>query len=118
MTGGWGLELHYFHLPYLTDGSLIEQLWIYFVALANLYFLGCAIGSIYQRFGRAGTLMFFLIVFLLLSIFSLVWTYLRWWGAFFHWFGQFTAFELALLLLPLTAFYLLVSYLLLRRAVA
>jgi hypothetical protein len=86
--------------------------------MANLYFLGFVIGSIYRRFGRGGTLLFFLIVFLLMSIFWLVWTYVRWWGAFFQWFSQFTAFELALLLLPLTAFYLLVSYLLLRRAVA
>jgi hypothetical protein len=118
VTGGWGVELHYFHLPYLNDGSLIEQFWISFVFMANLYFLGFVIGSIYRRFGRAGTLLFFLIVFLLMSLFWLVWTYVRWWGAFFQWFSQFTAFELALLLLPLTAFYLLVSYLLLSRAVA
>jgi hypothetical protein len=63
-------------------------------------------------------LFFLLIVFLLISLFSLVWTYFRWWDALFAWFSQYTAFELALLLLPLTAFYLLVSYLLLRRAVA
>ncbi len=118
VTGGLGVELHYFHEPYLNDGSLIEQLCISFVVTANMYFLGFVIGSIYRRIGRTGTLIFFLIVFLLMSIFSLVWTYLRWWGAFFHWFSQFTAFELALWLLPLTAFYLLVSYLLLRRAVA
>ncbi len=117
-TGGWGLELSYFPLPYLTDGSLIEQIWIYFVVLANMDFLGCVIGSIYQRFGRAGILLFLLVVLLLLSLFVLVWTALRWWGAFFAWFSQYTAFELALLLLPLTAFYLLASYLLLRRAVA
>jgi hypothetical protein len=118
VTGGWGVELHYFHLPYFNDGSLIEQFWVYFVVLANMYFLGFVIGSIYRRVGGAGTLIFFLVVFLLMSIFSLVWAYLRWWGAFFQWFSQFTAFELALGLLPLTAFYLLVSYLLLRRAVA
>ena len=29
-------------------------------------------------------------------------TYLNQWGAFFSWFSQFTAFELALLLLPVT----------------
>jgi len=83
-----------------------------------MYFLGFVISSIYQRFGRVGTLIFVLTVFLLMSLFSLVWTYLRWWGAFFAWFSQFTAFELALGLLPLTALYLLASYLLLRRAVA
>ena len=115
-TGGWGLELSYFHLPYLNDGSLIEQIWIYFVVLANMDFLGCVIGSIYQRFGRAGILIFLLVVLLLLSLFSLVWTALRWWGALFQWFSQFTAFELALGLLPLTALYALVSHALLRRA--
>jgi hypothetical protein len=118
VTGGWSIELYYFHLAYFNDGSLIEQFWVYFMVLANLYFLGFVVGSIHQRFGRAGTLIFLLIVFLLISLFSLVWTYLRWWGALLHWFSQYTAFELALLLLPLTVFYLLASYLLLRRAVA
>lgn len=118
VTGGWGMGLHYFHQPYLNDGSFIEQFWVYFVLLANMYFLGFIISSIYQRIGRVGTLIFLLIVFLLISLFSLIWTYLRWWGTFFHLFNQFTAFELAFGVLPLTILYLLVSYLLLRRAVA
>ncbi len=117
VTGGWGIELSYFHLPYFNDGSLIEQFWVYFVVLASMYFLGFVVGSISQRFGRVGTVMFVLTVLLLTSLFALVWTYLRWWGAFFAWFSQFSASELALGLLPLTAFYLLASYLLLRRAV-
>jgi hypothetical protein len=45
-------------------------------------------------------------------------SYLSGWGAFIAWFGQHTAFELALRLLPLTAIHLLAAYLLLRRAVA
>jgi hypothetical protein len=67
-TGGWGLELSYFHLPYLNDGSLIEQLWIYFVVLANMYVLGSVIGDISQHFGRTGIVLFLL----LLSLFALV----------------------------------------------
>lgn len=118
VTGGWKIDLHYFHLPYFNDGSLIEQFWVYFVILANMYFLGFAIGSLSQRFGRIGIVIFVLTTLLLLSLFSLALTYVRWWGAFFAWFGQFTAYELALGLLPLTAFYLLASYLLLRRAAA
>jgi hypothetical protein len=118
VTGGWGIELHYFHLSYFNDGSLIEQLWVYFLVLASMYVLGFAVGSISQRFGRVGTVTFVLTVLLLMSLFALVWTYLRWWGAFFAWFSQFTAFELALGLLPFTALSLLASYLLLRRAVA
>jgi hypothetical protein len=118
VTRGWGIELHYFYLPYFNDGSLIEQFWVYFLILANMYVLGFAVGSISQRFGRVGTVTFVLTVLLLMSLFALVWTYLRWWRAFFAWFSQFTAFELALLLLPVTALSLLASYLLLRRAVA
>lgn len=118
VTGGWNIELYYFHLPYFNDGTLIEQFWVYFVLLTNMYFLGFVVGSISQRFGRVGTVIFVLTVLLLLSLFSLVWTYFRWWDAFFAWFSQFTAFELALGLLPLTVLYLLASYLLLRRAVA
>jgi hypothetical protein len=117
-TRGWGASLYYFHLPYFSDGSLIEQLLAHFMLLANLFFLGFVIGSIYRRLGGIGTLIFYIIVFLLASSFSLVATYLRWWGALFHWFGQYTAFEFALWLIPITAFYLLVSYLLLRRSVA
>lgn len=118
MTRGWGIGLYYFHLPYFNDGSLIEQFWVYFMILANMYVLGFVVGSISRRFGRVGTVLFVFVVLLLLSLFALVWTYLRWWGAFFAWFSQFTAFELALWLLPFTALYLLASYLLLRRAEA
>jgi hypothetical protein len=118
VTGGWNIELYYFHLPYFNDGSLIEQFWVYFMVLANMHFLGCVVGSIFLRFGRVGTVIFVLTVFLVISFFSLVWTYLRWWGALFAWFSQFTAFELALGLLPCTALFLLALYLLLRRAVA
>jgi hypothetical protein len=118
VTAGWGIDLHYFYLPYFNDGSLIEQFWVYFVVLASMYVLGFAIGSIHQRFGRVGTVTFVLTVLLLTSLFALVWTYLRWWGALFRWFGQYTAFELTLGLLPFTVLSLLAAYLLLRRAVA
>lgn len=118
VTGGWNIDLHYFHLPYFNDGSFIEQFWVYFAVLANIYFLGFVTGSISQRFGRIGTVIFLLTTVLLLSLLSLVLTYVRWWGAFFAWVSQFTAYELTLGLLPLTALYLLASYLLLRRAAA
>jgi hypothetical protein len=73
VTGGWGIELHYFYLPYFNDGSLIEQLWVYFVVLVSMYILGFAVGSISRRFGRVGTVTFVLTVLLLTSLFALVW---------------------------------------------
>lgn len=112
----WGVDVHFFHLPYMSDGSLIEQFWVYFVPLAHLYFLGFAIGSIYRRFGGAGMLTFFGIVFLLASAAALLLTYSNQWGTLFAWFSQYTAFTWACWLVPLTLIYALIAYALLRKA--
>jgi len=56
------------------------------------------------------------IVFLLLSVFVLVSSAWRWWGAIFGWFAQQTAAELGLWLVPLIVFFALAFYALLRKA--
>ncbi len=108
----WGVGLHFFHLPFFSDGSPLRQFcwsyyhdmscaqsdpnylsggsplgqfWVYFVLLLFLYLLGLLLGSIYQCFGRMGEYVFFGIAFLLLSVFFLVSTYWHWWGAIFGW---------------------------------
>src|SRR5437879_6352220 len=75
----WGVNLHFFHLPFFSDGSPLRQFcwsyyhdmycaqsdpnylrggwslgqfWVSFVFLLFLYLLGLVLGSIYQRFGR------------------------------------------------------------------
>lgn len=113
---GWGVGVHFFHLPYLNNGSLFEQFWVYFVPLVCLYFLGFVIGCIYRRFGSTGMWIFFSLAVLLVSAFTLIYTYLRWWGTLFTWLGQFSAFEFALWMAPLSTVYVLVSYVLLRKA--
>lgn len=113
---GWGVGVHFFHLPYLNNGSLLEQFWVYFVPLVSLYFLGFAIGCIHRRFGSTGMWIFFGLAVLLASAFTLISTYLRWWGMLFAWLSQFSAFEFALWMVPLTAVYALISYALLRKA--
>jgi hypothetical protein len=74
------------------------------------------LGSIYQRFGRTGEYIFFGVAFLLLSVFLLVSTYWHWWGTIFGWLAQQSAATLGLWLVPLMAFFALVSYALLRKA--
>ena len=51
-TNSWGTGLHFFHLPYLSDGSFMEQLWVYFASFLHLYLFGSVIASIYLRFHR------------------------------------------------------------------
>jgi hypothetical protein len=136
----WGVNLHFFHLPFFSDGALLrqfcwgdtqcaqsdpnylsggsslQQFWVSFVLLLFLYLLGLLLGSIYQRFGRTGELLLFGIAFLLLSVFVLLSTYWHWWDAIFGWFARQSAATLGLWLVPLMACFALVSYLLLRKA--
>jgi len=139
----WGVNLHFFHLPFFSDGSPLRQFcwsyyhdmscaqsdphylrggwplgqfWVSFVLLLFMYLLGLLLGSIYQRFGRTGEYIFFGIAFLLLSVFLLLSTYWNWWGAIFGWLAQQSAAILGLWLLPLMACFALVSYALLRKA--
>ena len=139
----WGVGLHFFHLPFFSDGSSLrqfcwsyyhdlscaradpsyfrggsswQQFWVYFVLLLFMYLLGLLIGSIHKRFGRAGEYIAFVIAFLLLSVFALLSTYWRWWGAIGGWFVQQSAATLGLWLLLPIAFFALVSYALLRKA--
>lgn len=116
ISGSWGVSLHYFRLPYLNDGSLIEQFFIYFTLMMNMLFLGFAIASIFLRFGRSGLLVFFGVVFVIMTAVSFVLTYFEKWGTFFHWVAGHSAFALSLWMIPVLLLYMIVSYLLLKRA--
>lgn len=116
LTGGWGLGLHFFHLPYLNDGTVIEQLLIYFLGMLHMFFLGFVVSSIFRRFGRSGLFISSAVMFILYSISGLVITYNHWWGHLFNWFAEHTAFGLALWSLPLTILYAFLSFLMLRRS--
>ena len=116
LTRGWGIGLHFFYLPYVSDGPFGRPLGIYFVVLLHMYVLGFVIGSIFQRFGRAGMYVFFTIVFLLCSVGTVILTYFRWWGRLFGSLAGQSAFTIALWLVPLIAVYAFISYLLLRKA--
>ncbi|MBV9615792.1 MAG: hypothetical protein JO011_08445 [Ktedonobacteraceae bacterium] len=139
----WGVGLHFFHLPFFSDGSplqrfcwsyyhdmacahsdpnyfrggsSLQQFWVYFVLLLFMYMLGLLLGSIYQRFGRTGEYIFSGIVFLLLSAFLLLSSYWQWWRTIFGWLAQQTAASLGLWLVPLIVIFALTSYALQRKA--
>ncbi|MDQ2713853.1 MAG: hypothetical protein M3Z08_02995 [Chloroflexota bacterium] len=139
----WGVGLHFFHLPFFSDGSPLRQfcwsyyhdmscaqsdpnylsgglslgqIWVSFVLLLFMCLLGLLLGSVYQRFGRTGEYIFFGVAFLLLSVFLLVSTYWNWWGAIFGWLAQQSAATLGLWLVPPGGICVIVSYALLRKA--
>lgn len=115
-TSGWGSGLHFFTLPYLNDGNLIEQFIIYFTLLIHMFMMGFSIASIHRRFGRNGMYIFFTASFLVSTVLGFLLTYNSWWLDIFEWLGAKTAFELALwMALPIVV-YMLVSYGLLRKS--
>ncbi|WP_440961962.1 hypothetical protein ACN6KS_10565 [Paenibacillus nitricinens] len=116
LTPGWGVQLHYFHMPYLNDGTVLEQLWIYFVIMLHMFYWGFVISSIFRRFGRSGLFIFAAVMFIVYSVAGLLMTYYHWWGDLFNWFVSHTAFEIALWSMPLTVLYALLSFRMLRKS--
>jgi hypothetical protein len=115
---GWGVNLHFFHLPYLTDGPLAGQLWIYFVVMVCMYFLGFAPACVFQRFRSIGLYSLAAVVLLPVTFAWFAANRWNWWGTIFHWFAQQSAFTLALWMLPIVAACVLASYAFLRKATA
>jgi hypothetical protein len=112
----WGVNLYFFHFPYFSDGSPVVQFWVYFALLLFNYFLGIAVGSVYQRLGQTGTWVVAGALVVLLGTLSLLSFRWNWWSSIFSWLGQQSAASLALWLMPLIAMLGLASYALLRKA--
>jgi hypothetical protein len=113
---GWGTGLHFYHLPYLSDGSVVERFWIYLLLFLFMYFAGFGISSVYRRFGRSGMYAFFIVLSLLVTIAAFICTYYAWWDDIFTWFLQYSALDLANWTMVPAAACLLLSYWLLRRS--
>jgi hypothetical protein len=115
-TNSWGVSLHFFHLPYLNDGGVVEQIWVNFVLLMFMYFLGFVLASVYRRVGPKGLLVLSIVTLLLLSVSAILFTYFEWWIPIFTWVSQYTAFELACWMTPVVVIFITLSFLLLRKA--
>jgi hypothetical protein len=115
---GWGMNLHFFHLPYLTDGPLAGQFWIFFVVMLWMYWLGFAPASVFQRFRSIGLYGLTAAVLLPATFLGFAATRWNWWGAIFGWFAQQSAFDLASWTLLIAAICVLGSYACLRKAAA
>lgn len=116
LTGFWGVDLHFCGLPYLNDGGIAEQLWVYFSILINMFFLGFFVSSIYRRFGKKGLGVFFVLLLILMTVCSYVITFNQWWVTLFHWLAGHPASMLASWAVVLTVGYAILSYFMLRKS--
>lgn len=116
ISNGWGDRFHFFHFPYLNDGSFFGQLIMYMILFNFLFFFGFLIASYARRFGGKGMLLLALSVLLIGSIVVLLFHQFNVWSDIFHWFVDQAAVGLSYWLLPFILFSMAVSYLLLRRA--
>ncbi|MGG4032824.1 hypothetical protein ABEV74_03795 [Paenibacillus cisolokensis] len=114
----WGTGLHFFHLPYLSDGTVLQRFFIFFIVLLHMYFLGFVLSSVHRRFRMSGILAVFIAFLLLSSIFSFVMLKYNLWIDLWNWLAGHTAFQLSLWLVPLVVLYAALSYWLLRRSAA
>ncbi|MBW5445596.1 hypothetical protein GE107_05905 [Cohnella sp. CFH 77786] len=84
-TDGWGIRLHYFHLPFFHEGPEWQQTVTFFLLLQSLFFAGFIIASIHRRFGRAGMYVFFSLLFLIFAFTPLLLSYYDRWDDIGRW---------------------------------
>lgn len=116
-TDNWGVQLYFFNVKYLSDGPLLERLWVNFTLMINLFFMGFTIACIYRKFGRNGMYFFFIGLGLVLTIGSYLISLFDKWKTIFDWLADLAVIDLANGLFVLTLLYVFFSYLLLRKAV-
>ncbi|MBM7563177.1 hypothetical protein [Paenibacillus sacheonensis] len=115
-SGGWAVELYFFHIPYITDGNALQQLVVFASVLLFMYLLGFAISSLNRRFGKMGLYTAAIASLVLGTLFVYGVIYLEWWKGIFDFFDGRSAFEVGLLLLPVSIVLSGISYALLRRS--
>ncbi|ASS67709.1 MULTISPECIES: hypothetical protein [unclassified Paenibacillus] len=117
-TGAWGVGLHFFEIPYLSDSGAGLALWTFFSLLLFMFFGGLATGSLFRRFGKKGLFSFFLLCMLGFGGWTAVVTAKNWWRGVGSWLMKldFTIVQTTFLLLACALALAAISYMLLRRS--
>lgn len=120
VTGGWGVGLNFFYMPFLDEVNIVLLFLLYFVALIHLYAMGFSISSIHRRFGRNGMYVFGLASFLVVSVVVYLAHFWGLWMELYEWISGYSVVEIVvgatLAMAICSALYALVTYLFIRRA--
>jgi hypothetical protein len=101
-TGGWGMRMGFFRLPYILDGSWYLTWLTCFVVLTLLYVYGMWFGLVYRRWSLAGLVAFVAGQLALGTVVALVVTGAHAWHHVGHFFTALSAAGLTGLLAALT----------------
>ncbi|REE67003.1 hypothetical protein A8990_14512 [Paenibacillus taihuensis] len=115
---GWGVQLYFFHLPYLSEGNVAEQILVFFSISLCLFVTGFTIGCFFRRFGKIGMTTLAIVSIGGGTLLSYMATYFDWWVTIGHYLADLTAVNMAYTLLPISVVLGFIAYLLLRRATA
>ena len=114
-TGGWGLNLHFFRVPYLLAGPWYLSWLTSFVGLGLMLAWGMWFGIVYRRWNLAGLLSFITVQVLALTAVLLIIGGARDWHRVGHFFTTLTIGALTGLLAALTVALLAGGYATVRR---
>ena len=78
-TDGWGIQMHFFQVPWILWGPWYQVLITNFVLLTLTFLMGMWFGLIYRRFALIGTLIFSGVLTLVVVGAVLVITWRQWW---------------------------------------
>jgi hypothetical protein len=80
-TGGWGINLKFFALPFLVQDNLLAQWLAYTVPFLALSSIGVFAGVVFKRWGQPGVYALTVGTSLVLAGVAIVVTWQRWWPA-------------------------------------
>lgn len=115
-TGGWGVQMGFFRVPYLLDGPWYLTWLTSFVGLTLLFVYGMWFGIVYRRWSLVGTLTFIAAQVTVLLAAGLVVTWSHGWTGVGHFFTGLTAAGLSGLLAVLAVALLAGGHATIRRA--
>jgi hypothetical protein len=115
-TGGWGVRMHFFEVPYILDGPWYLTWLTSFVALALLFVWGMWFGIVYRRWNLFGSVAFIAVQVTVLLVAALIVSWADAWPGVGHFFAGLTAAGLTGVLAALAALLLAGGQATIRRA--
>lgn len=80
-TGGWGLDVAFFGVPFLVQSNPVAQVAAYGAPMLALAFVGMMVGTLFKRWGQIGVYAAGISTTLVLGLLVALVTWQQWWGS-------------------------------------
>jgi hypothetical protein len=115
LTDGWGLQLHFFRVPWILDGPWYQVLLTNVVLLFLVFVFGLWSGLVYRRFALVGSVVFFAALTLVVVGAAILLTWWEAWPAVGRFLADLNIVTASLLLAAVAVMISLGGYLTIRR---